>query len=64
MKQLSYGAGYAYDHDEDEAFSGANYFPDGMPRASFYRPTDRGAEAAIGERMQRWAAIRAKKAKR
>src|SRR4051812_29783941 len=64
MKQLGYGAGYAYDHDEDEAFSGANYFPDGMPRASFYRPTDRGAEAAIGERMQRWAAIRAKKAKR
>src|SRR4051812_22030623 len=64
MKQLGYGAGYAYDHDEDEAFSGANYFPDGMARASFYHPTDRGAEAAIGERMQRWAAIRAKKAKR
>ncbi|MFC7473929.1 replication-associated recombination protein A [Dankookia sp. GCM10030260] len=64
MKQLGYGAGYAYDHDEDEAFSGANYFPDGMPRASFYRPTDRGAEAAIGERMERWAAIRAKKARR
>ena len=34
-----------------------------MPRASFYRPTDRGAEAAIGERMARWAAIRAKRAK-
>jgi len=64
MKELGYGAGYAYDHDEEEAFSGANYFPDGMPRASFYRPTDRGAEAAIGERMERWAALRARKAKR
>ncbi|TDH58337.1 replication-associated recombination protein A [Dankookia rubra] len=64
MKQLGYGAGYAYDHDEEEAFSGANYFPDGMPRASFYRPTDRGAEAAIRERMQHWAAIRARKVKR
>ena len=34
-----YGAGYAYDHDEAEAFSGQNYFPDGMARQSFYTPT-------------------------
>ena len=64
MKQIGYGAGYAYDHDEDEAFSGANYFPDEMQRQAFYQPTDRGAEAAVRERMERWAAIREKKARR
>ncbi|MBN8900356.1 MAG: hypothetical protein J0H57_04915, partial [Rhodospirillales bacterium] len=30
--------GYAYDHEAEDAFSGQNYFPDGMPRAHFYRP--------------------------
>ena len=38
MKELGYGAGYEYDHDAEDAFSGQNYFPDGMPRAQFYRP--------------------------
>ena len=32
MKQEGYGKGYAYDHNEEEAFSGQNYFPDGMER--------------------------------
>ncbi len=64
MKQIGYGAGYAYDHDTDEAFSGANYFPDEMQRQAFYQPSDRGAEAAVRERMERWAAIREKKARR
>ena len=64
MKQIGYGAGYAYDHDQDEAFSGANYFPDEMQRQAFYQPTDRGAEAAVRERMERWAALRDKKAGR
>ncbi len=58
MKQLGYGAGYEYDHDAEEAFSGQNYFPDGMERVSLYRPTDRGAEAAVAERMASWAAAR------
>ncbi len=64
MKEIGYGAGYAYDHDQDEAFSGANYFPDEMQRQAFYQPSDRGAEAAVRERMERWAAIRDKKARR
>ncbi|MET0842199.1 MAG: replication-associated recombination protein A, partial [Methyloceanibacter sp.] len=42
MKEEGYGKGYAYDHDEDEAFSGQNYFPDGMARQSFYAPTPYG----------------------
>jgi len=61
MKELGYGAGYQYDHDADDAFSGQNYFPDGMARQSFYTPSDRGAEAAIGERMARWNAARRKR---
>ena len=62
MQGLGYGAGYAYDHDTDGAFSGQDYFPEGMRRRAFYRPSDRGAEAAIGERLERWAAIRAERA--
>ena len=47
MKELGYGEGYAYDHDTEEAFSGQNYFPDGMARQAFYRPLDRGFEREI-----------------
>ncbi|WP_043337631.1 replication-associated recombination protein A [Belnapia moabensis] len=61
MKNLGYGRGYAYDHDEADAFSGQDYFPEGMERRAFYRPAGRGAEAAIGERLERWAALRAEK---
>ena len=63
MQDLGYGDGYAYDHDAEEAFSGQNYFPDGMRRPSFYRPTDRGAEAAIGERLRHWAALRTRRSR-
>ncbi len=61
MKEIGYGSGYEYDHDADEAFSGQDYFPDEMRRQSFYRPSDRGAEAAIAERMARWDEIRRRK---
>jgi putative ATPase len=61
MKELGYGKGYAYDHDQDEAFSGQNYFPDGMERQVFYRPKEVGAEARIKERLDRWAALREEK---
>ena len=58
MKDLGYGAGYAYDHDTEDAFSGQNYFPDGMDRMALYRPVDRGFEREIGRRMAHWAALR------
>ncbi len=64
MKQEGYGRGYAYDHHEAEAFSGQNYFPDGMARQSFYAPTGRGFERDIKERLDRWAELRAKRPKR
>ncbi|MFN4289202.1 MAG: replication-associated recombination protein A [Brevundimonas sp.] len=59
MKSLGYGQGYQYDPDTPDGFSGANYFPDGMERASFYQPGDQGHEVRVRERLERWAALRA-----
>jgi putative ATPase len=61
MQQEGYGAGYAYDHDAEEAFSGQNYFPDGMGREQFYAPDGRGFEAEIKARLEHWATLRAKR---
>ncbi|MGD0105831.1 MAG: replication-associated recombination protein A [Rhodopila sp.] len=61
MKQLGYGAGYEYDHQTEEAFSGQNYFPDGMDRVAFYHPKDRGFEREIARRLEYWAELRAKR---
>jgi len=58
MRDLGYGEGYQYDHDSDEAFSGQNYFPDGMTRERFYSPTGRGREGEIGKRLEHWARLR------
>jgi putative ATPase len=52
MKQLDYGKGYRYAHDEGDAFAaGERYFPDNMPDMTWYEPTDRGLEARIRERL-------------
>ena len=58
MKQLGYGAGYEYDHDAADGFSGQGYFPDGMARAAFYEPRDRGFEREVSKRLQHWAGLR------
>ena len=52
MKNLGYGKDYRYAHDEEGAYAaGENYFPEGMPAVEWYRPTDRGLEASIGEKL-------------
>ena len=61
MKQLGYGAGYAYDHDQADGFSGQNYFPDSMARDEFYAPKDRGFERELAKRQAYWAKLRAEK---
>ncbi len=61
MEQQGYGAGYAYDHDTAEAFSGQSYFPDGMTREQFYDPQGRGFEAEIRRRLEHWAKLRAER---
>jgi putative ATPase len=54
MKDLGYGKGYRYAHDEEGAYAaGENYFPEGMKPEPWYRPSDRGLEAAIRERLER-----------
>ncbi len=58
MKGEGYGADYRYDHDEPNAFSGQDYWPDRLGRQAVYQPTDRGFEREIGRRMARWAELR------
>ncbi|WP_427022914.1 replication-associated recombination protein A [Aureimonas ureilytica] len=64
MKEEGYGSGYAYDHDQPDAFSGQDYFPEALGRQSFYRPTDRGEEARIGARMAEWDRLRRQRGER
>lgn len=61
MKTLGYGKGYAYDHDVEGGFSGANYWPDGMEPVTYYVPVERGFEAKIAERMAYWEERRGKR---
>ena len=52
MKQLDYGNGYRYAHNEEDAFAaGESYLPEGMPPQAFYEPVPRGLEIKIGERL-------------
>lgn len=64
MREMGYGAGYAYDHDEKDGFSGQNYFPDGMQRQCFYKPVERGFEREIRKRLDYWAGLREQKSKK
>jgi len=54
MKEIGYGKGYAYDHDTEGGFSGANYWPEEMAPQTFYAPVDRGFEKRIAERIAWW----------
>ena len=52
MKELGYGRDYRYAHDEPHAYAaGESYMPDGMDEPDFYRPTDRGLEIKIAEKL-------------
>ena len=58
MKDIGYGAGYAYDHDAEEGFSGANYWPEEMAPQEFYAPVERGFERKVRERIDYWNRLR------
>ncbi|MBO3759972.1 replication-associated recombination protein A [Ciceribacter sp. L1K22] len=58
MKGEGYGEGYRYDHDEPDAFSGQNYFPEKMGRQVFYDPPERGFEREIRKRLDWWSKLR------
>ena len=64
MKQLGYHAGYQYDHDQPDAFSGQEFFPEplaGENRPEFYQPNERGYEREILKRLDYWSALRKKR---
>jgi putative ATPase len=61
MKEEQYGAGYQYDHDAPDAFSGQDYFPEALGRKRFYDPPERGFEREIRERLEYWAKLRAER---
>jgi putative ATPase len=58
MRDIGYGEGYRYDHDEPDAFSGQDYWPEALGRQRFYEPTGRGFERTIGERLETWERLR------
>jgi putative ATPase len=58
MKQLDYGKDYRYAHDEAEGYAaGEDYFPEGMPKMSFYQPVARGLELKIAEKLAHLRAL-------
>ena len=54
MKDIGYGKDYAYDHDAPDGFSGADYWPEGLPAQTFYRPVERGFEREVIRRLEWW----------
>jgi putative ATPase len=58
MRQIGYGSGYAYDHDEPDAFSGQDYWPEALGRQTFYEPTERGFERDVRKRLAHWEKLR------
>ncbi len=61
MKEIGYGAGYTYDHDAAEGFSGDNYWPEGMEAQAFYAPVERGFEREVKKRLEYWDKLRAER---
>ncbi|MEO8529905.1 MAG: replication-associated recombination protein A [Deltaproteobacteria bacterium] len=61
MKEQGYGKDYAYDHNEEDGFSGQNYFPEGLKRPILYRPVERGFERDLKKRVEWFASLRAKR---
>lgn len=62
MKELDYGKGYRYAHDEEEGFAaGENYWPEGMAPPDFYRPVERGLEIRIAEKLRHLQELNRKK---
>lgn len=58
MKEIGRGAGYMYDHDTPEGFSGQDYFPEQLGRQTFYDPPERGFERDIAKRLRYWQTLR------
>lgn len=58
MKEEGYGAGYQYDHDAPDGFSGQDYFPEDLGRQTYYDPPERGFERELRKRLEYWSKLR------
>jgi putative ATPase len=63
MQEEGFGAGYEYDHDAPDAFSGQDYFPEDLGRQAFYDPVERGFERELRKRLEYWKRLRETRAK-
>jgi putative ATPase len=64
MKELGYHAGYQYDHDAPNGYSGQEFFPEsltGNSRPDFYQPNDRGFEREVKKRLDYWAGLKSRR---
>ena len=61
MKQLDYGKGYKYSHDEEDAVADMDCLPENLQGRQFYAPTDRGFEKEIKRRLDGWKEIKKKR---
>ena len=61
MKDIGYGQGYAYDHDAEDGFSGANYWPEELQPQRYYDPVERGFEREVKKRMDYWDKLRSER---
>jgi putative ATPase len=59
MKDLDYGKGYEYAHDEAEGVTGMDCLPESLAGRRYYKPTDRGFEKEIRRRLEGWEKIKA-----
>jgi len=61
MKQIGRHAGYQYDHDHPDAFSGQQFLPDDLADATFYAPNERGFERDIRKRLDYWSTLKSRR---
>ena len=61
MKELEYGKGYQYAHDEGDAVAGMDCLPESVAGRKYYRPTDRGFEKELKRRLEGWEQIKSRK---
>jgi putative ATPase len=61
MKQMGRHAGYQYDHDHPDAFSGQQFLPDDLADATFYAPNERGFERDVRKRLDYWSTLKSRR---
>jgi putative ATPase len=64
MKQLEYGKGYKYAHDEPDAVAGMECLPESLADRKYYRPTERGFEKELKRRLEGWERIKEERRKK